>query len=144
MAEIDVQPFIMKNAIVTLGSPGDDFAAACSTVALTPSSGTTPFTGLKKAATFTFPNATTWSLDLTYAQDWHSETSLSRWLYDHAGETVPFSIDPDDLGDGHTSWAGDCSIVEGAVGGDVDSVATATVSLGVVGRPVPTFVAATP
>ena len=144
MAIRDVQPFVMNNAILTLGTPGDDYAAACSRIALVPSAGTTEFKGLKKTAVFTFPTSTTWTLEATFAQDWHIETSLGMWLYDHAGEIVPFSMDPDDLGEGHTSWAGEAAIVEGLVGGDVDTVPTSPVVLGVVGRPVPTFVAATP
>lgn len=142
MPEITVRPFILRNAIIQLGS--DDFAAAVSTAALTPSAGTTDFKGLKVSAVFTFPQATTWTLELTFAQDWGSATSLSRYLFDHAGESVPFVLNPDDTataGVGSTSWAGTVAIAPGAVGGDVDSVAVATVSLGIVGAPVPTFTA---
>lgn len=144
MAEIQVRPFIMRNAIIQLGT--DDFAAAVSTATLTPSSGTTDFKGLKKAAVFTFPQATTWTLELSYGQDWSSATGLSRWLFDHAGETVPFTLNPDDQTGvtpavGQTTWAGMVAIAPGAVGGDVDAVAVASVSLGVVGEPVPTFAA---
>lgn len=144
MADINVIPFIMKNAIVTLGSPGDDFAAACSSAGITPSGGTAEFKGLKKSAVFTFPTAATYTLDLEYAQDWHSDSSLSRWLWDHRGENVPFVLDPDDLGDGHTSWEGTVAITAGGIGGAVDAVATASVSLGIVGEPTPTLVPATP
>jgi hypothetical protein len=148
MAVLEVRPFIMKNAIVTLGTPGDDFAKAVSSAALTPAPGTADFTGLKPDAVFVFPTATLWTLDLAFAQDWSAETSLSRWLFDHAGEVVPFILNPDDQGVdgevGQTSWAGEVAITEGAVGGDVNSVAVGTVSLGVVGRPVPTYTAGTP
>ncbi|WP_457100315.1 hypothetical protein [Microbacterium sp. P5_E9] len=143
MAEIDVRPFIMRNAIINLGT--DDFAKAISTATITPSSGTTDFKGLKPSAVYTFPQATTYTLELTYAQDWSDETSLSRWLFEHKGETVPFTLNPDDTtgqtGIGSTSWAGTVAVAPGAIGGDVDSVATATVSLGIVGEPVPTYTA---
>jgi len=61
----EVQPFIMRNAIVQLGV--DDFAAAVSSAALNPSSGTVPFKGLKPTAVFTFPQAVTYELALEFA-----------------------------------------------------------------------------
>lgn len=146
MPEITVRPFIMRNAIIQLGT--DDFAAAVSTAAITPAGGTADFKGLKPEAVFTFPQASTYVLEMTYAQDWNSATSLSRYLWEHKGETVPFTLNPDDTSAdttvGSTSWSGTVAIVPGAVGGDVDAVATATVSLGIVGEPVPTFTAGVP
>jgi hypothetical protein len=136
----------MRNAIIELGT--DDFAAAVSTASLTPAGGTVDYKGLKPEAVFTFPQATTYVLDLSYAQDWNAANSLSRYLWEHKGETVPFTLNPDDTAAdptvGSTSWAGMVAITPGAVGGDVDSVAVATVSLGVVGEPVPTFTAGVP
>lgn len=145
MPEVEVKPFIMRNAVVEFGL--DDFAKAVSSATLTPSSGTTDFTGLKPSAVFTFPQATKYTLDLEFAQDWSSETSLSRYLFDHIGEVVDAVINPDDqtaAGEAHTSWAVQVAITPGAIGGPVDSVAVSTVSLGCVGQPVPTFVPATP
>jgi len=146
MAEIAVRPFIMRNAIISFGT--DDFAAAVSTATIQNSSGTTDFKGLKPSAVFTFPQATTYSLELSYAQDWASPLSLSRYLWEHKGETVPFELNADDtVADptlGTTVWSGVVAIAPGAVGGDVDGVAQSSVSLGIVGEPVPTFTAGTP
>jgi hypothetical protein len=144
MAEIDVRPFIMRNAIIQLGT--DDFAAAVSTATIAPASGTSDFKGLKPAAVFTFPQATTYTLDLTYAQDWSVDTGLSWYLWTHKGETVPFTLNPDDTTGmtpavGSTSWTGTVALAPGGVGGDVDTVATSSVSLGIVGEPVPTHTA---
>src|SRR4029077_7869420 len=146
MPVIEVRPFIMRNAIIEFDT--DDFAKAVSTATLTPSSGTAEFKGLKPDAVFTFPQATTWTLELTFAQDWSAATSLSRYLFDHAGETIAFTLNPDDTTAdatlGSTTWSGTVAIAPGAIGGDVDAVATATVSLGIVGAPVPTYTAGTP
>jgi hypothetical protein len=142
MAIIEVKPFIMRNAIVSFGS--DDFAKAVSSATLTPAGGTTPFKGLKPSAVFTFPQSVTWTLDLEFAQDWSAETSLSRYLFEHQGETIDATLNADDQTAGTTSWDITVAIAPGAVGGPVDSVATATVSLGVVGAPVPTTVPVTP
>jgi len=146
MAVVEVRPFIMRNAIVTFGSPGDDFAKAVSSAVLTPSTGSSEFKGLKPSAVFTFPQATLYALDLSYAQDWSSENSLSRYLWDHKGEQVPFTVNPDDQTGvtpavGSTSWSGTVALTSGGIGGDVDSVATTTVSLGVIGEPELTFTA---
>lgn len=137
---VPVSPFILKNAIVAFGTPGsdNDFAKAVSSATLTPSGGVTPFKGLKPDAVFTFPQSVTWTLDLEFAQDWSADDSLSRYLFDHQGETITATLNADDRTTGTTSWALNVAIVPGAVGGPVDSVATATVSLGVVGAPIPT------
>jgi hypothetical protein len=144
MTVIDARPFIMRNSIISFAT--DDFAKAVSTATITPSNGITAWPALKTGAVYTFPQATTWTLELTYAQDWSAETSLSRYLFDHKGQTVDFVLNADDTtgmtpGVGSTTWTGTAAIAPGAVGGDVDSVATATVSLGILGEPVPTYTA---
>jgi hypothetical protein len=139
---VEVTPFIMKNAIVAFGD--NDFAKAVSEATLTPAGGTTDFKGLKPSAVYSFAQSATWSLNLTFAQDWSLDTSLSRYLFDHQGENIPFTLNADDKTEGSTSWAGTVSITAGAVGGAVDAVAVATVTLGVVGAPVPTLVPIVP
>lgn len=136
MPTVTVTPFVMRNAILELGT--DDYAKAVSSATLTPSGGITTFKGLKPDAVFTYPQSTTWTLDLEYAQDWGIAGSLSVWLFNNQGTNQPFELTADDVA-GSTVWNGTVVITAGAVGGAVDSVATATVSLGVVGQPVPTF-----
>jgi hypothetical protein len=139
MAIIAVTPFVMKNAVISFGT--DDFAKAVSSAVLTPSGGMTPFKGLKTDAVYTFPQSVTWTLDLTFAQDWSIAGSLSKYLWTNQGQNVACTINVDDKAGttGETSWALTVSITPGAVGGPVDSVAVATVSLGVIGAPVPTL-----
>ncbi len=144
MPVIEVRPFIMRNAIVSFG--GDDFAKAVSTAKIVPSTGSSEFKGLKPSAVYTFPQATLYTLELSFAQDWAKETSLSRYLFDHKGEQIAFELNPDDTagmtpGVGSTSWAGTVALTSGDIGGDVDSVAVSTVTLGIVGEPVPTYTA---
>lgn len=142
MAVQEVVPFIMRNAVVQLGT--DDFAKAVSSATLSPSGGTSEFKGLKPNASFTFPQAVIWELQLDYAQDWSQQESLSRYLFEHIGEIVPCTVNVDDKAAGSTSWEMDVAITAGAVGGAVDAVATASVALGVVGSPVPTLVPIVP
>lgn len=135
MATIEVAPKILNDVILSFGV--DDFAAACSSATLTPSASNVTWKGLKPSAVFTFPTSPTWTLDLEYAQDWADEDSLSRYLFDHQGETIAATLTPNS---GDTAWGLNIVITPGAVGGAVDTVAVATVSLGVSGQPVPTDV----
>jgi hypothetical protein len=136
MAIINVTPFVMKNAVITFVA--DDYSKAVSSATLTPSGGITTFKGLKTDAVYTFAQNVTWTLDLEYAQDWSTATSLSRYLFANQGQNVACTVNVNDVASGETSWAMTVSITAGAVGGAIDSVAVATVSLGVVGAPVPT------
>lgn len=143
MADVEVNPFVMRDSTVTLGT--DSYQKAVARAELVPSGGTINFYGLTPDAVFTFPEAVTFAFQLEYAQDWGSETSLSRYLYDHIGEIVPATFVADNpVGGGKTEWTFDAAITAGAVGGAVNAVATASVALGVVGKPVPTYVPAAP
>jgi len=134
MSVIAVEPIFMQDALVELGTGSDDYAAAVSSVTLTPSTGTSTWKGLKPGAVFTFAQKPTWTLDLNYAQDWASATSLSTYLHDHEGETVPFTVQPQE-GDDWDSFTGQVILVPGPIGGGVDGVGEATVSMGVLGKP---------
>jgi hypothetical protein len=131
MPEIAVAPFVMKDAIVQIVA--DDFAAACSSVALNPTSSTVTFKGLKPGAVFTDVSQATWALALTFAQDWVTPGSLSRYLFANEGQTKAAVIKPQS-GVG-PSFNVNIVITPGAVGGAGEQVATATVTLGVSGRP---------
>lgn len=138
MAVKEVTPFIMRNAIVQLGT--DDFAKAVSSATITPSGGIVTWKGLKPTAVYSFAEAITYTLDLEYSQDWGTAGSLSQYLWQHKGENIAATVNVNDaLSGGETTWAMTVMVTAGAVGGAVDGVAVATVSLGIVGEPVPTF-----
>jgi hypothetical protein len=124
----------MKDAVLTLGA--DDYQAAVSSATLTPSSSIQSFKGLTPTAVWSAGTSATWTLELTYAQDWADETSLGAYLFDNEGSTVTFTLEPNAGGAG---FSGSVIITPGAAGGAVDGYATATVSLGVVGKPALTF-----
>lgn len=130
---INVQPIFIQDC--TLVFDGDDYAAAVTSIALTPSSKNVTFQGGKRDAVFTFPAPTTWTADLTFGQDWVNAESLSFYLFNNAGAIKAATIIP---ANGSASWAVNLVLAEGAVGGDVGTTGTAKVSLGVSGRPVPT------
>jgi hypothetical protein len=132
MAVIAVNPLFLKDTVIDIA--GSDYAPAVSSVAFTPTSTTTTFTGLKAGATFTDVGSTTWTVAITFAQDWDSATSLSRYLFTNAGKTVAMKFSPR-VGTG-PSFTANVVIVPGAIGGAVTATATATVTLGVSGAPV--------
>lgn len=137
MAEVGVQPLVLKDVVLNIGT--DDFAAAISSAVLTPAASIVTWKGLKPSSVHSFPTAATWTGDFEYAQDWSDPDSFSMYLYEHEGETIEgVTLEPQS-GVGHR-WTFDLIIVPGQVGGAVDTVGTATVSLGITGKPVPTLI----
>jgi hypothetical protein len=128
--EKTVTPLFLKD--VDLLFAADDFGAHVSSVTLTPSSSTATWKGLKPSAVFTNVTKATWVATLEGAQDW-SEDGLSRYLFDHEGETIEVTFTPEG---GGPSFKVSLVITPGAIGGAVDAYATQSVSLGVNGRPV--------
>lgn len=80
------------------------------------------------------PGATSWSLVVTWLQDWSADpaVSMSRYMYENDAELRWFSIEPVDVGLADVPGAtGQCWIVAGAYLGDAGAnlVATATCPL---------------
>lgn len=133
MAILDVKPLFLKNVeLVIGGETGNDFRKHVSGVTFTPSSSTVTWTGLG-LNTHTDANTATWTCDLTFVQDWTSTTSLSRFLYENEGDTVPVEFRPIS-GEGPTFEA-EIVITPGAIGGTVGAASESTVSLGCNGKP---------
>lgn len=132
MAEIAVTPFVLKDCVLEIED--DDYAAAVSLMTLTPQAQTVVFQGLKPGATYTDMTEPTWTLQLQYAQDWAAAGSLSRYLFDNKGLAKDAVIKPQS-GIG-PSFEVELIITPGAIGGQGQQTATASVTLGVQGQPV--------
>jgi hypothetical protein len=130
MADISVSPFVLKD--VTLLIAADNYEAHVSSVELVPSASTVTWKGLTPSSVFTDVSTATWVCNLSFAQDWATTDSLSRYLFENEGEAVACEFVPVAGGAGFSATI---VITPGAIGGAVDSVAVATVSLGVQGRP---------
>lgn len=130
MPAIAVSPFQMTNCLFTVEA--DNYEAHVSTVEFVPTSKTAEFKGLAPTSVHTFAGAPTWVANLTFAQDWTTANSLSRYLFENAGEEIDVTFEPVLGGPAVTA-----TIIAqpGSIGGAVDAVATSTVSLGVVGKP---------
>jgi hypothetical protein len=125
-------PLFMNN--VSLLIDGDEVADAVSNVTLTPTSTALTFTGVSGTTTQS-SGSTTWAASVTFAQDWQNVDSLSRTLFNRAGETVTIVFTPnsDEATDKVTVQA---TLVHGAIGGGVNATAETTVVLPISGKPV--------
>jgi hypothetical protein len=129
MAQIATAPIVLKDARFLVAA--DSYESAVSGVTFTPSASTVTWKGLTPSSVFTGTSTATWTCELAYAQDWTTTNSLAQYLLANEGKTsgtVP-------------TFTATIIITPGAIGGTVDAVATATVTLGVVGRPVLTVAA---
>lgn len=137
MAQIDVAPIIMRDVLLRFTGVGSstgtgDFEKHVSQVQFDPSSSVQTWKGLTPTSVFSAGTAATWTCTLSYAQDWETTNSLSKFLYDNEGEEIDVLFEPVSGGQG---WEATIIVAPGSIGGTVDSYATATVTLGVVGRP---------
>lgn len=129
MPVIAVTPLHLKDYEMSIGAGlTNDYAAAVNSVVFTPSTSTSTFRGGKTTAVFTETITDSWTCALGYAQDWETTGSLSRFLMENEGKTLPARFRPK-TGIG-PSFTADISIVPGAIGGTVAQHATTTVTLG--------------
>lgn len=130
MSIIEVQPLLLKDVEATIGT--DDFRKHLSAVTFTPSAEKKTWAGMGRN-THTDVSEATWEAGLNYVQDWDSPTSLSRYLYENEGETVEMTFRPRS-GSG-PSFTAEIVITPGAIGGQVNSFAETSVTLGCNGKP---------
>lgn len=143
MTLVAVDPLVLKDVDLTIGEgTPDQFQKHVSGVVMTPSYSPITWNGLHPDASFTDPGSGSWACTLRYVQDWETANSLSAYLFNHEGETVPMTFRPRS-GTGPTFEA-DVTIIPGAIGGDVNAYSTAEVTLGMNGRPVLVPFEATP
>lgn len=131
MADITPTPLYLKSVIWEMG--GNTYEKAISSGALTPTVPTATFKGLSEDAVYTQAGVASWMADISFVQDWENTDSLSAYLFNNQGSEVALSFTTS-----ATSGTFDCTvvIVPGSIGGAVDSFATTSVSLPVIGQPV--------
>lgn len=127
-------PFILKDCQLVI--EGDDFIAHVSAVQFNVQSGQVSWTPLTPNRSFSDSTDPVWTCQLTYAQDWTSTKSLSKYLLANNGATKAAKFVPK-KGDGLPTFTAQLKIVPGPIGGQVGQVATGQVTLGMDGAPVP-------
>lgn len=131
---VSAKPFTLKDVSLLIGPSATnyEFKTSVSAVTFTPATSQVSWTGLG-GNTFTDVSTATWTVTLEYAQDWDTTTSLSRYLHANEGTTVDCTFKPKSAGT--PTVTAKVIIVPGAIGGTVNAVATASVTLGVDGKP---------
>ena len=147
MAQIGIAPIVLKDCTLKIGA--DNYETNVSSVEFVPTASSVTWKGLTPTAQFTSVGGATWVANLAYAQDWDTPNSLSQYLYDNEGASIVADFAPRNGGPGFRATL---VITPGSIGGAVDTVAVATASLGVQGKParitagsgVPTITTANP
>lgn len=131
MALIDVNPLFLKDVVFSVGT--DSYEKHVSSVVITPSTSTATYKGLNPDATFTNTGSPSWTVDISFVQDWETTNSLALYLFNNQGDTKTVTFKPQS-GSG-PSVEIDVIIIPGSIGGAVDSYAETTVSLPGQGQP---------
>ena len=134
MAVIAPAVVVMTNATLKIGTT-NNYETSVSTAALVPTTPTNTFKGIG-GNVIPLAGIPAWKLNLTYVQDGKTVNSLHQYLLTNAGTTQTFVLIPA-VGTGNSSYTFSAVIVPGQIGGDVDALLTASVSLDVVGQPLP-------
>lgn len=125
-------PIVLQDMVLTIGS---DVAAEVSTATIQPNPTIVKWKGLKPGSQFTGAGDHDYDLVLEVAQEWDDPLSLSNYLWENDGETIPDCVLEPQSGVGQR-WTFDLFIIPGSVGGQVDTVGTSQVTLGIIGKPV--------
>lgn len=116
-------PVYMKDSDVTLGAT--DYQMEVASAAIVPANTSVIWKGLTPAARYGAVG-TEWTVELTIGQDYDTALSLSRYLLENAGDTVPVVIAPRSGGQGYSVNA---TLAPSQIGGSVETFAEGTVSL---------------
>jgi hypothetical protein len=130
MTVVAVAPFLLRDVILTLGT--DSYQAHVSQVEFVPTSSPVVWKGLTPSSVHTLGTTATWVCNLAFAQDFETVDSLSLYLHANEGDEVVGIFEP--IAGGATVTA-NLILTPGGIGGTVDGVAVASVSLGVSGKP---------
>lgn len=125
MTAIVPTPLFIKDCLVKFGA-SDSYEAAVRDVKFTPSASVVTVRAAAPAAVYQNVDTATWTLDMTYLQDWETTTSLARYLYANEGSTVALTFEPKT---GGATITANVVVTPGAIGGAVGAYAEATVSL---------------
>lgn len=136
MAAIAVQPHVLKDMVFTVGL--DDYEAHLSSCEIVPTTetpqikwqGLTPTAAFSEAGTPT----TSWALVVNSAQDWETANSFSQYCMTNARTTKSVVLKPQ-RGKGK-KFSFDVTIVPGRIGGELNTVATAGLTMPIDGEPI--------
>jgi hypothetical protein len=123
-------PYVARHVSFQLDAT--EFAAEVSDAQLVPAATVQTWQGLVPASQYSDVGPATWTVNLTFAQDYNEALSLATFLFDNEGSIVPMTFEPQE---GGAAFTADVVITPGLIGGAVNAYAEATVTLGVQGKP---------
>lgn len=126
MALVAPKPTFLTDYTIKIGA--DNFEKAVNQVLVTPRVQVLEFKGGTPDSTFRKVVVTGCDIAIGFAQDWESAVSLSRYLQTNAGTEAAVEFVPN-KGTG-TTIKSTVTIVPGPVGGNADTAATTSVTLG--------------
>lgn len=132
MAQINVAPVVFKNYGLKIAT--DNYEKHVNEVTLTPTTPTAVFKGAAAGQVSTDAGTTEWELTLGYAQDWATTNSLSAYLLSNTGTKKSIDFYPLATGTG-PKFVVSALIVPGDIGGKVDEMGMATVTLKIDNQP---------
>lgn len=129
MSTITVEPIVLKNALLSIGL--DNYEKHVSSVELVPAPNAQTFHGLGNNSNV-IAGKNAWTANISFAQDWKTVDSLSKYLFNNQGQIKTMVFSPEN-GDGD-SFQATVLIQPGSIGGNVDSIAVSSVTLPVEGE----------
>jgi hypothetical protein len=137
--DVPVQPILLSDVELTLGD--DNYEAHVDSVLFEPAAQIVKWKGMTPAAQFNFATIADWIGKLSFAQDWATAASLSQFLYDNEGKPITATFKPKKAEGVGTvpTWTVTIIATPGRIGGDGDTVATATVTVACQGKPLKTL-----
>ncbi len=137
MATIAVEPIILND--IDLKIAADNYEASVNRAELVPTTPTVQWKGMTPAAIKNIAGTPTWMLNVDFAQDHVTASSMSQYLLGNVGTIKTVTLKPK-KGAGPTAplYTIDVLILPGPIGGQLDQLATGSVSLPCNGQPVRT------
>lgn len=136
MPVIAAKPFVLKDAILTIGT--DEYQGHISSVRFDPTTSQLTWQAITPAGAFADQTSAVWTCTIAYAQDWETANSLAQYLLTNAGQKKTATFKPKGTTTGMPIFTADIMIAPGPIGGDVNTVQVGSVTLGVAGVPVKT------
>lgn len=136
MANIAPVPIVLNDIVLVIGT--DNYEAAVSKAELVPNTPITTWKGMTPTSVFPMPGSTEWTLNLEFAQDHATANSLSQYLQTNAGQQKSVTLKPKKPSSSGPTYTITATMLPGSIGGAVDAVAVASVSLPCIGQPVRT------
>lgn len=127
MAIIDSNPRVLRDAILKIGA--DNYEKHVSAVRFITTSSDVTWTSLSPDTVVTDSTPPTFQCQIDFVQDWETEDSLSRYLWNEQGTTKAVEFVPL-RGSGNFMVTANLRIKPGSIGGAVGEFATDSVTLG--------------